>query len=137
MVVFDLVIDNADRKGGHVLLEVSDRGRPPSAVAGGSGRSTTASASTSCPSCGRWPGTSPASRSPMRILLLSWEYPPHVVGGLGRHVAALARTLVAQGHEVHVVTRDHPDEPAPLDEWVDGIHVVRVRRRRRSSRSRT
>jgi glycogen synthase len=62
----------------------------------------------------------------MRVMLLSWEYPPRVVGGLGRHVAALARTLVAQGHEVHVVTRDHPDEPAPLDEWHDGIHVVRV-----------
>jgi uncharacterized repeat protein (TIGR03843 family) len=32
MVVFDLVIDNADRKGGHVLLEVSDRA---DAVGGG------------------------------------------------------------------------------------------------------
>ena len=62
----------------------------------------------------------------MRVLLLSWEYPPNVVGGLGRHVAALARTLTAQGHEVHVVTRDDPGNPAPPDEWVDGIHVVRV-----------
>ncbi len=61
----------------------------------------------------------------MRILLLSWEYPPRVVGGLGRHVAALSRTLAAAGHEVHVVTRDHPD--APAEEWLDdGIHVVRV-----------
>ena len=25
----------------------------------------------------------------MRVLVLSWEYPPHVVGGLGRHVADL------------------------------------------------
>jgi glycogen synthase len=62
----------------------------------------------------------------MRILILSWEYPPRVVGGLGRHVAALSRSLVAQGHEVHVITRDHREEPAPLDEWVDGVHVVRV-----------
>lgn len=62
---------------------------------------------------------------PMNILLLSWEYPPRVVGGLGRHVAALSRTLASEGHQVHVVTRDHPD--APAEEWTeDGIHVVRV-----------
>ncbi len=60
----------------------------------------------------------------MRILTLSWEYPPRVVGGLGRHVAALTRNLAAQGHEVHVITRDHPD--APTEEWRDGVHVVRV-----------
>jgi glycogen(starch) synthase len=62
----------------------------------------------------------------MRILMLSWEYPPRVVGGLGRHVAALSRTLADQGHEVHVITRDHPDSPAPADEWLEGVHVVRV-----------
>jgi glycogen synthase len=60
----------------------------------------------------------------VRILTLSWEYPPRVVGGLGRHVAALTRSLAAQGHEVHVVTRDHPD--APAEDRVDGVHVVRV-----------
>ena len=60
----------------------------------------------------------------MRILTLSWEYPPRVDGGLGRHVAALTRNLAAQGHEVHVVTRDHPE--APAEEWIDGVHVVRV-----------
>ena len=61
----------------------------------------------------------------MRVLLLSWEYPPQVVGGLGRHVAALSRTLASLGHEIHVVTRAHPD--APPEEWTDdGVHVVRV-----------
>ncbi|MBW3658146.1 MAG: glycosyltransferase family 4 protein, partial [Actinobacteria bacterium] len=73
----------------------------------------------------------------MRVLMLSWEYPPRVVGGLGRHVAALSRTLAAEGHEVHVITRDHPsarsapqlldrDSDAPLDEWLENVHVVRV-----------
>ncbi len=62
----------------------------------------------------------------MRILLLSWEYPPHVVGGLGRHVGALARALAADGHEVHVVTRDLPDAPEVRDAVEDGVHVVRV-----------
>ncbi len=61
----------------------------------------------------------------MRILLLSWEYPPRVVGGLGRHVGALSRNLAAQGHDVHVVTRGHDDD-LPGDEHVDGVHVVRV-----------
>lgn len=60
----------------------------------------------------------------MRILMLSWEYPPNVVGGLGRHVAALARTLAAQGHDVHVVTRGQPGDVQ--DEVVEGVHVVRV-----------
>ena len=36
--------------------------------------------------------------------MLSWEYPPHIEGGLGRHVAELAPALVQQGVEVHVVT---------------------------------
>lgn len=40
----------------------------------------------------------------MRILMLSWEYPPYVVGGLGAHVAALAPALVRAGVQVHVVT---------------------------------
>ena len=40
----------------------------------------------------------------MRVLMLSWEYPPHIVGGLGQHVADLAPALAAHGVDVHVVT---------------------------------
>lgn len=32
----------------------------------------------------------------MRVLMLSWEYPPHIVGGLGRHVTELAPELAGQ-----------------------------------------
>jgi glycogen(starch) synthase len=60
----------------------------------------------------------------MNVLMLSWEYPPRVVGGLGRHVHALATSLVRQGHAVVVITRDHPD--APADAVVEGVRVVRV-----------
>lgn len=60
----------------------------------------------------------------MRILILSWEYPPRIVGGLGRHVWRLATSLAETGHDVHVVTRDHPD--APAEETLDGVHVLRV-----------
>jgi len=40
----------------------------------------------------------------LRVLMLSWEFPPHVIGGLGAHVAALAPALARQGVEVHVIT---------------------------------
>lgn len=60
----------------------------------------------------------------MNVLMLSWEYPPLVVGGLGRHVHALATGLVTAGHTVVVVSRNHPD--AADDAVVDGVRVVRV-----------
>src|SRR5689334_22583578 len=59
----------------------------------------------------------------MRVLLVSWEYPPVVVGGLGRHVHALARELAAAGHEVVVLTR----QPAGTDA---GTHPTTDRRTR-------
>lgn len=46
------------------------------------------------------------------ILLLTWEYPPYIVGGLGRHVSELARSLAQEKVSVHVLTvkRDEVDE---------------------------
>jgi len=32
----------------------------------------------------------------MRVLMFSWEFPPHVVGGLGKHVEELAPALAGQ-----------------------------------------
>jgi len=68
----------------------------------------------------------------MRVLMLSWEYPPLVVGGLGRHVEALARELVGAGHDVRVITRGEgralagPVAPASTaDEVRDGVRVRR------------
>ena len=40
----------------------------------------------------------------MRLLILTWEYPPNVVGGLGQHVAELVPALVEQRVEIYVVT---------------------------------
>lgn len=59
----------------------------------------------------------------MRVLLVSWEYPPLVVGGLGRHVDALAREIAACGHEVVVLTRG--EAGAPVEELRDGVRVRR------------
>ena len=36
--------------------------------------------------------------------MLSWEFPPHVVGGLGKHVLELVPALIEDGVEVHLVT---------------------------------
>ncbi|NYH42125.1 glycogen(starch) synthase [Micromonospora jinlongensis] len=60
----------------------------------------------------------------LRVLMLSWEYPPVLVGGLGRHVHALSVALAAAGHEVTVVTR-HADG-APLEEYADGVRILRA-----------
>ena len=40
----------------------------------------------------------------MRVLMLSWEYPPYCIGGLGKHVSELVPALAAEGVEVHLVT---------------------------------
>jgi glycogen synthase len=59
-----------------------------------------------------------------RVLMLSWEYPPVLVGGLGRHVHALAEALAAAGHAVTVLTRHVSG--ASYDEIRGGVRVVRV-----------
>lgn len=60
----------------------------------------------------------------MRVLVLSWEFPPRIIGGLGRHVDRLTEALTAEGHDVHVLTRDAPDTPP--EEIRNRIHVHRV-----------
>ncbi|OQO92165.1 glycogen synthase [Saccharomonospora piscinae] len=66
----------------------------------------------------------------MRVLMLSWEYPPVVVGGLARHVHALARHLASAGHEVVVLCRHAAGTDAEThpttDEVVDGVRLIRV-----------
>ncbi|NKQ54796.1 glycosyltransferase family 4 protein [Amycolatopsis sp. K13G38] len=66
----------------------------------------------------------------MRVLMLSWEYPPVVVGGLARHVHALATHLVRDGHEVvvlcrHVAGTDAHTHPT-TDRLVEGVRIIRV-----------
>ncbi len=60
----------------------------------------------------------------MRILVLSWEFPPRVVGGIARHVGELYPEIVRLGHEVHMLTL--ATGLAPAYEIVEGIHVHRV-----------
>ncbi|MBD2207227.1 glycosyltransferase family 4 protein [Calothrix sp. FACHB-1219] len=60
----------------------------------------------------------------MKILVLSWEFPPRIVGGIARHVAELYPELVKLGHEIHLITVEHGQ--ASMYELVEGIHVHRV-----------
>lgn len=61
----------------------------------------------------------------MRVMMLSWEYPPRIVGGISPHVYDLSQQLAKQGIEVHVVTKQTPLAP---DEEIEpsGVHVHRV-----------
>ncbi|MGN6189420.1 MAG: glycosyltransferase family 4 protein [Conexibacter sp.] len=62
--------------------------------------------------------------APTRILILSWEYPPLIEGGLARHVRKLSEQLVQQDVEVHVLTRG--DGAMPAEQEQCGVHVHRV-----------
>ncbi|WP_370328246.1 glycosyltransferase family 4 protein [Euzebya sp.] len=48
----------------------------------------------------------------MRVLCVTWEYPPRLFGGLGRHVEGLVGALAEAGADVTVLT-PHSDEPEP------------------------
>lgn len=60
----------------------------------------------------------------MRIIMLSWEYPPRNVGGLARHVYHLAGALAKHGVDVHVITVG--GEGALANEEMEGVRVHRV-----------
>lgn len=65
----------------------------------------------------------------MRVLMLSWEYPPFVIGGIAAHVDGLARAMARSGHDVVVLSlqRHEPGaDPVPDDEVVDGVRVLRA-----------
>jgi glycogen(starch) synthase len=65
----------------------------------------------------------------MRVVMLSWEYPPFVVGGIAAHADGLARAMVRAGHDVVVLTlqrHDHGASVAPDDEVLEGVRVLRA-----------
>ncbi|MBO5478771.1 MAG: glycosyltransferase family 4 protein [Clostridia bacterium] len=60
----------------------------------------------------------------MKILMLTWEYPPRIVGGIARVVNDLSKRLIKDGHDVTVVT--YREENAPYFEDDKGVKVYRV-----------
>jgi glycogen(starch) synthase len=64
----------------------------------------------------------------VKVLIVSWEYPPVVIGGLGRHVYQLATALAADGHDVVVLSRRQagtdPSTHPSTDELSEGVRVL-------------
>jgi glycogen(starch) synthase len=65
----------------------------------------------------------------MRALILSWEYPPLIEGGLARHVRKLAESLPEHDVDVHVLARGREEDP--LEEERGGVTIHRVREPKR------
>ena len=62
----------------------------------------------------------PGRSERMKILMLSWEFPPRVVGGIAPHVHDLSLSLQEQGQEVLVLTIGTP-ESAEEQGWGRGL----------------
>ncbi len=60
----------------------------------------------------------------MKILMLTWEYPPRIVGGIARVVNDLSKRLIKDGHDVYVIT--YKEGNVPYYENDKGVHVYRV-----------
>ena len=60
----------------------------------------------------------------MKILMLTWEYPPRIVGGIARVVHDLSKRLIKDGHEVTVIT--YKDGEMPEYENDKGVNVYRI-----------
>jgi glycogen(starch) synthase len=71
------------------------------------------------------PRAAPPGDRPLRIALLSYEYPPETgFGGIGTYTWHHARALAALGHDVHVLAGAR--EATPMrHETHDGVHVHR------------
>ncbi|MCL6571987.1 MAG: glycosyltransferase family 4 protein [Bacillus sp. (in: Bacteria)] len=68
----------------------------------------------------------PAHNWKLTILILCWEYPPNIIGGLSRHVFGLSVKLADMGHEVHVLTAKNGGT-SPSFEIMNGVLVHRVK----------
>jgi glycosyltransferase involved in cell wall biosynthesis len=62
--------------------------------------------------------------SDLTVMMLSWEYPPRVIGGISPHIYFLSKSLAEVGVKVYVVTCDFPG--APTHETIDGVEVYRI-----------
>ncbi|MBW9222658.1 glycosyltransferase family 4 protein [Methanothermococcus sp. SCGC AD-155-C09] len=60
----------------------------------------------------------------MKIAMITWEYPPIMVGGLSVHCKGLAEALVKIGHDVDIITVGYE---LPEYENVNGVNIHRVR----------
>jgi hypothetical protein len=64
----------------------------------------------------------PESSRPIRVLMLGWEYPPRIVGGLGKACSGLSQAMAHKGCQVYFVL---PTFPKRIIE--KRLHVVGAR----------
>ncbi|MEM3578861.1 MAG: glycosyltransferase family 4 protein [Candidatus Bathyarchaeia archaeon] len=62
--------------------------------------------------------------SQLRVMMLTWEFPPRIIGGISPHAYHLSKNLAKNDVKVYVVTCDFPG--APDHEVVDGVEVFRI-----------
>jgi glycosyltransferase involved in cell wall biosynthesis len=62
----------------------------------------------------------------MHLLLLTREFPPHVVGGVAYHAYNLAQELAAEGHEITVLTAADGDRTVNGFDPPDGIDIISI-----------
>jgi glycogen(starch) synthase len=60
----------------------------------------------------------------LTVMMLSWEFPPRIIGGISPHIYNLSKSLAKNGVKVYVVTCDFPG--APQHETIDGVEVHRI-----------
>lgn len=60
----------------------------------------------------------------LSVMMLTWEFPPRIIGGISPHVYYLSKSLARNGAKIYVVTCDFPG--APQHEVVDGVQVLRI-----------
>lgn len=61
----------------------------------------------------------------MKILMLTWEYPPRVIGGISKVVYDLSHKLIKEGNEVTVITYKDGDNVSYYEND-KGVEVYRV-----------
>lgn len=61
----------------------------------------------------------------MRVLMLSWEYPPYMIGGLGKHIADLAPALCDEDITIFVIT-PHLRGGEARQTIARRLHIVRI-----------
>ncbi|MEM2419435.1 MAG: glycosyltransferase family 4 protein [Candidatus Bathyarchaeia archaeon] len=62
--------------------------------------------------------------SQLKVMMLTWEFPPRIIGGISSHVYYLSKNLAKNDVKVYVVTCDFPG--APDHEVMDGVEVFRI-----------
>ena len=63
-------------------------------------------------------------KNDLSVMMLTWEFPPRIIGVISPHVYYLSKSLAKNGVKVYVVTCDFPK--AAAHEIVDDVEIFRI-----------